>query len=184
MSVSLTKRFFNVDEFHRMGASNLFEGERVELVEGEVVSMAPKGSRHAACVTRLNHQIVAGLPQSFLVRVQDPLVLSEKTEFEPDIAIVRSKPDFYAGAHPTATDVVLVIEVAETSIRYDREVKLPLYAQAGVPEVWLVDLQNRVVSVHSAPSVNGYERVEEKRAGDALEPFSAQLELKIDDILG
>lgn len=185
MSIDLIKRTFTVEEYHRMGTSNIFDDERVELVEGEVVTMAPKGSRHSACVTRLTQLLVSRVEESFLVRVQEPLILSEMTEFEPDVATVRSRADFYSGAHPSAKDTLLVIEVAESSLTYDREIKLPLYARAGVPEAWLVDLKAQLVSVHSTPSAQGYELVEEMHPGEGVESASVtHLRLKIDEILG
>ena len=182
MPVDLNRRQFTVAEFHAMGSSRLFEGERVELVEGEVVTLAPKGSRHAACVTRLV-RLLTGHERPFLVRVQDPLVLSSTSEVEPDVAIVRPRKDFYADRHPEPVDVLLVIEVAESSLEYDREVKLPLYARAGVPEVWIVDLTARVVTVHSSPAGDGYEILTENRSRETL-GSSLQLEFTVLEVVG
>lgn len=185
MPTELTRRTFTVDEYHRMGASNIFDDERVELVEGEVVSMAPKGSRHAACVTRLNRLLVGRADDSVLVRVQDPLVLNDITELEPDITLVRSRTDFYSGAHPSPQDTLLVIEVAAHSLAYDREVKLPLYARSGVPEVWLVDLNEQRVTVHTSPSGSDYSRAQPSRAGMKISPaLLPRLKIDTDEVLG
>ncbi|MEX2534438.1 MAG: Uma2 family endonuclease [Trueperaceae bacterium] len=185
MPLELSKRTFSIDEYHKMGDSGLFADERVELVEGEVIAMAPKGSRHAGCVTRLNRVFTTNINDSFLVRVQDPLRLSDRTELEPDIAVVHSRPDFYASAHPSAKDALLVIEVAESSLTYDRDVKMLLYARAGVQEAWLVDLTWQQIIIQSSPSDEGYEVVKNHGRGTVINPPSLpQLQLTADDVLG
>jgi len=126
MAAPLVRHRFTVEEYHRMGqAGILSEDDRVELIEGEIVEMAPVGSRHAACVKRLNALLSRRAGGRALVSVQDPIRLGEHSEPQPDLALLKPREDFYAAAHPGPEDVLLVIEVAETSLEYDREVKLP-----------------------------------------------------------
>jgi Uma2 family endonuclease len=129
------------DEYYRMAETGILAPDaRVELVEGEIIDMAPIGSPHAARVSRLAKIFTLALAERAIVNVQNPLVLNEYSEPEPDITVLRYREDFYAGGHPRPEDVLLVIEVADTSLQYDRDVKLPLYAAHGIPEYWLVDL--------------------------------------------
>jgi Uma2 family endonuclease len=168
MPVDLPKRTFTVGDYYKMAEAGIFERERVELVEGEVVKMTPLGSRHAACVTRLNRLFSRLLGQEALLRVQDPVRISDRTELEPDLAVVRYRRDFYAGAHPTPVDTLLVVEVSDSSLAYDRDVKMPIYARAGIPSAWLIDLAGQEVTVHSGPTAEGYGHVAAKVAGDQL----------------
>jgi Uma2 family endonuclease len=129
MSVQLRKRYFNVDDYYRMAEAGLFsEGERVELIEGEVVEMSPIGSRHAGCVMRSSTVLNRRFGHLAIVSVQNPIRLDDFSEPQPDLALLKPRKDFYSTSHPTAADVLVVIEVADTSADYDRNVKLPLYA--------------------------------------------------------
>jgi Uma2 family endonuclease len=169
MSVQLARRRFTVDEYHRMaGAGILTEDDRVELIDGEIVEMTAIGSRHAACVDRLTRLFSRLVGERVIVRVQNPIRLGEYSEPQPDLALVRLRPDFYASGHPGPSDVLLVVEVVETSVESDREVKLPLYARAGVPEVWLVDLERGFIEVEQDPSPEGYRSVQQRTHGQHL----------------
>jgi len=137
------RRLFTAEEYFRMGEAGILqEDDRVELIEGEIVEMSPIGSRHAACVNRLVKLFVREVGDSGIVGAQNPVLLPDYSGPQPDVAVLRLREDFYAEAHPTPGDVLLLIEVSDTTLRYDREVKLPLYALAGILEVWIVDLQN------------------------------------------
>ncbi len=146
------------------------EDDRVELLEGEIIEMAPIGSRHAACVDRLTQVFALALGEEAIVRVQNPLRLSEHSEPQPDLAVLRPRHDFYATAHPSPPDALLVVEVAETSAGADREIKIPLYARSGVAEAWLIDLQAHVVEVHRDPSPQGYRDQHRFQRGQTLSP--------------
>lgn len=153
----LTRHRLTVADYDRMGEASIFAPEaRVELIDGEVIDMAPIGSKHASAVKRLNALLVAALGQRAIVSVQDPLRLGDLSEPEPDLMLLKPRADFYADAHPTAGDVLLLIEVADASARYDREIKLPLYARHGVAEVWIVDLEARLVRFFRTPVGEGY----------------------------
>jgi Uma2 family endonuclease len=180
------KKRFNVEEYHRMAELGVLGAEeRVELIEGEIVEIAPVGSRHAACVKKLNSLLNRKVGGSALVSVQDPIRLSELSEPEPDLALLRPREDFYAERHPRPEDVLLVIEVSDTSAEYDAEVKLPLYARAGVPEVWLVDLNRESIEIHHRPATGTYRETLRVARGESFASRTVSgLELAADAVLG
>ncbi len=186
MAVQLLRRSFTIEEYHRMGEAGILrEDDRVELIDGEIVQMTPIGSRHAACVMRLNQVLSRHPGQGVLVNVQNPIRLGEYSELQPDVTLLRFRPDFYAKSHPGPTDVLLVMEVAETSAAYDREVKALLYAKAAIPEVWLVDLAEERTEVYRQPSPRGYRDVRMIRRGELLTPLVLpELALAVNDVLG
>lgn len=186
MSVQLEKRLFSVDEYHRMAeAGILSEEDRVELIEGEILTMSPIGSRHAACVKRLNTLFQKQIGAAAIVSVQDPIRLGAFSEPQPDVALLKAREDFYADAHPGADDILLVIEVAETSSAYDREVKLGLYGRSGIPEVWLVDLAGKVVEVYREPKEGIYQQVQSVSGETELRPQQLpQVVIQVAEILG
>lgn len=157
MEVPVVKRHFTVKEYHQMAASDILtENDRVELINGEIITMSPIGSRHASCVKRINALLNSKLQQIAIISVQDPLHIGEYSEPEPDIAVLKPRADFYAQQHPTPQDTLLIIEVSETTLPYDREVKLPLYAEAGIVEVWIVNLAQACVEAYTHPSGDKY----------------------------
>lgn len=185
-AVRLLKRLFTVEEYHRMvQAGILTEDDRAELIEGEIIEMAPIGSRHAACVDRLNHLFGGRLGRRSIVRVQNPIRLGEHSEPQPDVTLLRPRADFYARAHPGSEEVLLLVEVAETSPEYDRDVKLPLYARAGIAEVWLVVLSEEGIEIYRQPSSQGYGEVRRVGRGGSLAPLEfPELVLAVDEVLG
>lgn len=186
MTVQIQRRPFTADEYHRMAqAGILCEDDRVELLDGEIVEMVPIGPGHAACVDRVNRLLSERLGRRAIVRVQNPVRLGERSEPQPDLALLAPRPDFYASAHPGPADVLLIIEVAETSADLDRQIKVPLYARAGIREVWLVDLAARAVEVYREASPQGYRRVGRVGPGQRLAPQAlGDAEVSADDILG
>lgn len=161
MARELAKRWIRADEYERMGEAGIFEQDaRLELIEGEIFEMSPIGSPHAACVKFLSgllHRLFGG---TFIVSVQDPIRLDDFSEPQPDVALLRRRNDFYRGAHPTAADVLLVVEVADATVVTDRRIKAPLYARAGIPEMWLVNIPDGQVEIYSDPSGDSYTRSE------------------------
>ena len=185
--VSVVQRYrFNVDEFARMGEAGVFtEDDRVELIDGEVLEMSPIGSPHAGTVNRLNELLVTRLAGRANVIVQNPIRLDRHTEPQPDLVVARRRKDFYTDRHPEPADVLLVIEVADSSLRYDRTEKAPRYARAGIPETWLVDIQADTVTVYADPGPEGYARQQVRRRGDRIAAASVPVPgLAVDDILG
>lgn len=173
MPVPLPKRRFTVAEYYRMAEAGILGAdERVELIEGEIIELAAIGSRHAACVGRLDRLLMRGVGDQALVRVQNPVRLSDLSEPEPDLAVVRPRPDDYAAAHPGPGDVLLLTEVADTTVGFDRGEKAPLYAVSGIPEYWLVDLTADAVEVYRDPTVHGYQDVRRHVRGEALHPLA------------
>ncbi len=186
MALQPTKRRFTVAEYHQMAQADILsEDDRVELIDGEILEMAPIGRRHAGCVDCLAHLFYRSLGQAAQIRVQGPVRLSERSEPQPDIAVLRPRPDFYRSGHPTPEDVLLLVEVAETSAEGDRRVKVPLYARSGIREFWPVDLEEDVIFVYRDPTPTGYRTVRGAPRGERLAPlaFPTQ-EFAVADILG
>jgi Uma2 family endonuclease len=161
---------FTVDEYRRMGETGIFhEDDRVELIEGEIIEMSPIGSPHSGATIRIHKRLEQTVGERALVSSQNPVILDEFSEPQPDIALLRPRSDYYSKSHPGPEDVLLLIEVAESSLHYDREVKLPLYARYAIPAVWLVDLQNRQLLMFSQPAETGYRA---KEIGDVGHPIA------------
>lgn len=177
---------FNVDQYYQMAQSGILaEGDHVELIEGEVVRMSPIGARHASCVKRLTSLFTQILGQKVILGVQDPIRLSIYSEPQPDLSLLRPKTDFYAEEHPTPADVFLVVEVADTSIGYDREEKIPLYARSGIAEVWLIDLPQETVTLYAEPIRGQYRQMRESRRGEAvISTIFRELAFEADAVLG
>ncbi len=157
--LQVARHKLSVDDYHRMGEAGIFAPDsRVELIEGELIDMAPIGSPHVRVVNLLNMFFARCVGDSAIVSVQNPVRLSTNTEPQPDVVILRPRADGYGSSLPTATDVLLLIEVADTSAAYDGRVKFPLYARHGVAEAWLIDLAAEQLEVHTAPGPGGYGR--------------------------
>lgn len=180
------KHLFTVDEYERLADTGIFhEDDRVELIEGEIVQMVPIGSEHAGAVNRLTSLFTRLLQERIVAGVQNPVRLPEMSEPQPDFVLLKPREDFYTKRHPEPADVLLLIEVAESSITYDRGVKLPLYAKAGIPEVWLVDLTKNRLEVYRSPSEDGYGTTSVLESGDTIhiEAFP-DVGIAVADILG
>ncbi|MGH2731810.1 MAG: Uma2 family endonuclease [Actinomycetota bacterium] len=170
MAVQPQPHRFSVDEYYGMAEAGLLgEEARLELIDGEIIDMTPIGSRHAACLGRLKLSF-EGLGHRAIVRIREPVRLDEYDEPQPDLAVVEYRTDFYAAGHPEPEGVLLVVEVADTSAVYDRSVKIPLYARAGIREAWLVDMAGRRLEIHRTPSPEGYRHTQEMRPGDRCAP--------------
>jgi Uma2 family endonuclease len=158
----------SVDHYYRMAEAGLFDGEaRVELIEGEIVDMPPIGSRHAGKASRLADVLRDAVGGSAIVRMQSPVRLDASTEVQPDIAVVKLRDDYYESRHPGPADVLLLVEVSGATLRYDLDVKTPLYARHGIPELWVVDLQADLIHFRSAPVGERYS-AESSRAKPAF----------------
>jgi Uma2 family endonuclease len=151
------RRLFTREEYHRMAEVGILKPtDRVELIRGEIVEMSPIGRRHVAFVNNLTQLLVTRLAGRAIVSVQNPVVLADDTEPQPDLAILRRRPVPYKEAEPATEDVLLLIEVAESSLAYDRSTKLRLYGGAGIPEYWLIDTAAESVEVYRTPGADGY----------------------------
>ena len=186
METEASKKLFTVDDYYKMlDAGILSEDDRVELIEGEIIQMSSMGSRHAAVVTRLNDLLVPLLKGMALLRPQLPLRLNEFNEPGPDIVVLKPRPDFYASRHPGPADVFLVLEISDSSLKYDRDVKLSIYAAARLPEIWIADLLGDEVLVYREPSGKRYKTSLSFRRGDSISCLTLpQIQLAVDDLLG
>src|SRR5205085_10995403 len=173
MSVQAERRHFSVTEYKRMAETGILsEDDRVELIEGEVIERRPIGSRHAACVRRLDALFNQRLGASAQVSAQNPILIDDYSQPGPDVALLKPRPDYYSEEHPAARDVLLVVEVADPSVEYDRHVKALLYARAGVGEMWLVNLQEDAVKVYTRPENGAYQDRKRFARGDSI-PLTA-----------
>jgi Uma2 family endonuclease len=187
MAVMLRRYRFTVDQYERLAqAQVLTECDRVELLDGEIVEMSPIGDRHASVVSRLTHLFVNRLGDRGMVWAQNPISLRVVRSMpQPDVVLARPRADFYATAKPGPDDVLLLIEVMDTSAETDRRVKLPLYARAGIGEVWLLDLTTDRVDVFRQPSVAGYREGQRLERNDRLTPLAfPDLSLTVADLIG
>lgn len=186
MSVQFQKRYFNVEEYYRMAEVGLLSpDDRVELIEGEIVEMSPIGCTHAGTVDRSSTVLRRKLGDAVQVRVQNPVRLNDFSEPQPDLALLKPRKDFYSNSHPTPEDVLVVIEVADTSVDYDRNVKLPLYSRAGIPEAWLMILPKELIEVHSQPKDGKYQKAQRLKRGKTLvSPTIPAFSCKVEELLG
>jgi Uma2 family endonuclease len=156
-NIPLTRYRLTVTDFQRMAeAGILAEDDRVELIEGGLFDMSPIGSRHAGTVMHLTGLFNRAVGDAAIVSVQNPVILGEHSEPQPDIALLKPRPDVYTRSHPDAKEILLLIEVADTGIGFDRDIKIPLYARYEVPEVWLLDSTQRHLEIHRRPGADGY----------------------------
>ena len=162
---------FTREQYHRMAKTGvLHEDDRVELIEGKIIVMSPIGKRHASVVTKLNNYFAVALKGRGLVSPQNPLLLRDESEPEPDLMLLKSEESFYAEQLPGPDDVLLLVEVADTSVDSDRALKVPLYAENGIAEVWLIDLESEVVEVFQNPEGSGFGSVRRLSKGERLAP--------------
>jgi Uma2 family endonuclease len=157
VQVERVRRRFTREEYHRMGEAGILKpSDRVELIRGEILEMSPIGSRHVAFVNNLTQLLVLRLAGRAIVSVQNPVVVADDSEPQPDLAVLRRRAQPYKEAAPEAADVLLLVEVAEALLAYDRTAKLQLYAEAGIAEYWVVDAGRETVHVHRLPGPEGY----------------------------
>lgn len=180
------KKLFTRDDYYAMADAGILKPEdRVELIEGEIYQMGPIGNRHAGCVNRLVDEFAPLIAaRRAVLSPQNPVNLTDISEPEPDVVLLRRREDRYSESHPTPEDVLLLIEVADSSIGFDRGTKLPLYARCGIPEAWLVDVVKRTLEVHRDPERDGYRQVQRLRDGDRIAPLAfPDFEIAVESIL-
>jgi len=181
--MTITKFKFDSQQYHQMAEVGIFEhiqAPRIELINGEIIQMSPIGRKHCACLAKLNQLMVRGFVDRFIIWGQSSIKLDDGSEPQPDLALLRCRADFYDERLPTAADILLIIEVADSSINYDREVKIPLYAEFGISEAWLVDVNKSILTKFTQPSLSGYRTVQILDLADSIE-FSG-LKIQVSDI--
>ncbi len=187
MSVQSLKHLFTVDDYNRMGESKIFsEDDRVELIEGEIIQMVPIGDRHVTCVNRLLDCFVSlQVVKKTIISIQNPIQLGEYSEPQPDITLLKPSVDFYTGCLSQSNDVFLVVEVSDSSIEFDRNVKIPLYAKHEIPEMWLVDLEKQTLETYRQPVSGRYTQTQTLDSNQSIAPQAfPELILPVSDILG
>ena len=164
------RRRFTIEEYHRLLEVGIFrDDERVELIEGEIVEMGPNGRLHAGTVDRIANVSCRRFGERTIVRVQSPVAFADLvSEPRPDVTLLVPRPDFYTGGHPEPTDMLLIVEVMDASAAHDRSVKLPLYARAGVAEVWLANVNTHRIEGYRRPEPAGYAESRVFQEGDLL----------------
>ena len=173
MAIERTYYRFTRDEYHRMAQTGILPPDaRVELINGEILEMSPIGRRHKGCVDRVSKFFNKNLDDDTIVRTQSSIVLGDGQEPEPDIAILRFRADFYTESDETPADVLLIIEVADTSEGYDRRTKAPLYARYGIPELWIADVNRDRLTVYRDPTPDGYASTQVLSRGESVSPLA------------
>jgi Uma2 family endonuclease len=183
---ALPHRKFTVDEYHNFIELGVFNPEeRIELWEGEFVEMSPIGKRHAGIVAGLTAYLNHLFFKKLVVWSQNPIILSDFSEPQPDVCVLQGRDNFYKNESATANDVLLVVEVSDSTVRYDREIKFPRYAENGIQEAWLIDLENDRIEIHTQPTAKGYKLVKILHRGDIAEStIFEEIKIAVDDILG
>ena len=171
MGTDVTKRLFTVEEFNKMAEADILHAyDRVELIDGEIIQMSPIGYRHTVCTDRANTVFIETLGRRAVVSIQNGLPLSDRTEPQPDVVVYKPSADFYAARRRTAGDVLFLVEVSDSTLSLDQKVKLPRFAAAGIPEVWIEDLQHDLLFVYREPRGETYDTVLTLRPGDSVSP--------------
>jgi Uma2 family endonuclease len=186
MAVPATHFRFSVTDYHKLvEAGVLTEDSRVELIDGEIIQMSPIGRRHASRVARLTNSFTLMLGAAVIVWPQNPIRLNDYSEPEPDLVLLKPRDDFYEEEIPSASDALLVIEIADSSLDYDRQVKAPLYARNAIPEYWLGDLNQRRLFIYTDPTSDGYASVRVAQLGETVSPLAfPDVQIPVDEIVG
>jgi Uma2 family endonuclease len=186
MQIEVNKKLFTVDEYYQMAAAGILRPEdRVELIDGEIVQMSPIGDRHALCVMIATNLFARALGTEALINVQNPLRLNKYTEPQPDIVVLKPRTDYYKHQQIRPEDTLLVVEVSDSSVRYDQKIKLPRYAAAGIPEVWIENLQMDELLVYRDLKEQSYTVCLTLRRSDSVSPGAfSDVSFRIDDLLG
>lgn len=183
MAVQTQKKLFTVAEYYKMAEVGILEpDDRVELIHGEILKMSPIKSFHSSIVDALNEILVLLLHGKAIVKSQNPLHIDNYSEPEPDLTIAHFYTHKYRHQHPRPEDVHFLIEVADSTLQKDRKIKLPLYAEAGIAEVWIVNLKNHTVEVYTNPIAGSYQELNTLKSGDVLRFVSLGLELEVGQI--
>ena len=186
MSAIPKRKIFTVAEYHKMIDAGVFAGtDRFELIEGEIIKKMTIGDYHASCVNRLTRIFSRECGDEVILSVQNPVVISEISEPEPDVTLLKFQDDYYASGKASAEDVLLLIEVSDTTVRYDRQTKVRLYAEAEVAEVWLVNLPRQILEVYSEPQGGKYKITEKYEKKQIVSPkLLPEIKIKVSDITG
>jgi Uma2 family endonuclease len=186
MRAEVTRKLFTTDEYYRMAEVGILTpDDRVELIEGEIIRMSPIGTRHAACVNRGAELFMLKFHGKATVTVQNPAHLNQYNEPQPDILLLKHREDYYASKHPSPEDTLLLLEVSDTTLGFDLNVKIPIYGATGIPEVWIADLRKNIIRAFRNPEAGQYETVMTFSADDALSVLAfPDVVFKASDFIG
>jgi Uma2 family endonuclease len=186
MAAEVTKKLFTVNDYYSMAEAGIIgPDERVELVEGEIIQMSPIGHRHGVRVVRASTMFFEAFGRKAVISTQGTLRLNKRTEFEPDLVVFKPRADFYASGRAKPADVLLVVERADSSLSSDRKIKIPLYAAAGIPEVWIQDIENDLLLVYRDPREENYATSLELQRNESVSPNAfPEIRFSIDDLFG
>jgi Uma2 family endonuclease len=186
MQTEATRKLFTVDDYYRMAEVGILKPtDRVELIEGEIVEMSPIGVRHAMAVNRATMLFARGVGDKAVVAVQNAARIDTYNEPQPDVVLIRPREGFYGTEHPRPDEVLLLIEVSETSLRFDRNVKLPIYARSGIREVWIADLNSDTVTAFRKPKDKTYTETLIRERHESISPDAfPDFSIKVDELLG
>ncbi|MFK7924965.1 MAG: Uma2 family endonuclease [Bacteroidia bacterium] len=185
MPVQISRRLLSVEDYHRMvEAGILTADDKVELIKGEIIEMSPIGSKHAACVNRLTRILVKATQDDKVVSVQNPISLPPNSEPEPDLVLLKSRSDNYDDSHPNPEDVLLLIEVSASTLEIDQQIKLPLYAEAGIPVVWIVNLNNDEIIQYQNPYQEQYLEAKIYPLGSQIPLPTVNQKISVDEVFG
>ncbi|SHM99211.1 Endonuclease, Uma2 family (restriction endonuclease fold) [Cyclobacterium lianum] len=169
MATEVVKRLINVDEYHKMAEMGILKpDDRLELIQGEIYEMSPIGSKHAGIVNKLAGLLNELFKNKAVTGVQNPVQIDDRNEPEPDISLLKYRSDYYSSAHPVPADVLAIIEVSDASIRFDKDVKLPLYATHRIPEYWIIDLESNRIEVYANPKEGTYTSIQRYLPGEEI----------------
>lgn len=179
MSIQIQRHLFSVSDYHKMGEAGILPERGVELINGEIITMSPIGSKHNATVNKLNRLLSKMLDEQIIIQAQGPFIANDLSEPEPDIVLLNYRDDFYENELPHGADIQLIIEVSDTPFTYDTKVKLPLYAESGVPEYWVFDLNK--LQVHTYWDVQGdaYQQSQVYRPGETISARHIELQIEV-----
>jgi Uma2 family endonuclease len=180
------RKIFTVQDYHKMIDAGVFAGNsNYELIEGEIVKKVTQGDLHIGSINRLTRIFSRSCGDDVILSVQNAVIINNISEPEPDVALLKFRKDFYASGKATAADVLLLIEVSDTTVKYDRDVKIPLYARAGVSEVWLVNLPRQILEVYTQPVKGKYKLVKKIGKKETVSPaLLSEIKIKVAEILG
>ena len=185
MLMETTRKLFTADEYFKMARVGLFDDQRVELIEGEIIELSPIGHPHEVSVNRANAFFTEAFGRTALVSIQNSMKLNWRNVPQPDVVVFKPRDDFYDARRPTPEDVLFVVEVSDSSFRKDRNIKLPLFAAAGIPEAWIEDLQHDSILVFREPEGRSYRTQLTFRLGDSITPIAfPNFTFRVDDLLG
>lgn len=186
MQIEATRKRFTVDDYYRMAEIGILsENDRTELIEGEIIEMSPIGDPHLTAVNRATMIFARGIGDKVVVSVQNPAHMDRYNEPQPDVLLIRPREGFYGTGKPDPEDVVLLIEVSDTSLRFDRKVKVAIYARNRIREVWIIDLEGEAIHVYREPKGNTYASIETKERSEMISPQAfPDFSLKVSDLIG